>query len=156
MSEVVSTLFFQHIMNINNSKVLAGIAIVLMNIGSRYIISDLGIIHNKILSSEIFKKLIIFAMFFVATRDILTAFMLSISYIIIVDGILHEKRKYCIVPKKYFEQNMSGVTEQEYIKAKEIINKYETQKTTSQEQNNISTTYDVYKKNLLVLNANNS
>jgi hypothetical protein len=144
-------------MNINNSKVLAGIAIVLMNIGSRYIISDLGIIHNKILSSEIFKKLIIFAMFFVATRDILTAFMLSISYIIIVDGILHEKRKYCIVPKKYFEQNLSGVTEQEYIKAKEIINKYESKsKATTQEQNNINTTYDVYKKNLLVLNANNS
>jgi ABC-type multidrug transport system fused ATPase/permease subunit len=154
----MSDLFFQNLMYFNNSKILAGISIVLMNIGSRYIISDLGIIHNKILSSEIFKKIIIFAMFFVATRDILIAFMLAISYVIIVDGILHEKRKFCIVPKKYIEQEQKNISEQEYLKAKNIIIKYDSQNKKEKEivnsEENYINTYDIYKNNLNILNTN--
>jgi hypothetical protein len=144
----MSDFFLSNIIYLNNSKILAGISIVLMNIGSRYIISDLGVIHNKILSSEIFKKIIIFAMFFVATRDILIAFMLSISYVVIIDGILHEKRKFCIVPKKYIEQEQKNISELEYKKAKDIINKFEQQnKTIIHSENNLNT-FDIYKNNL--------
>jgi hypothetical protein len=150
----MSDIFLQNLMSLNNSKVLAGISIILMNVGSRYVISDLGIVHNKILASEAFKKIIVFAMFFVATRDVLVAFMLTIAYIIIVDGILHEKRKFCIVPKKYFA-NTPPVTEQEYNKAKEIIKLYESNKNTNKSslENNLNV-YDIYKKNLSVLNTN--
>lgn len=148
---------------LNNSKILAGLSIILMNLGSRYVISDLGIIHNKILSSELFKKLIIFAIFFVATRDIMISFMLTISYVLIIDGILHEKRKFCIIPKEYIKDVQIQISEQEYNKAKDIIIKYESKKVTSEtnpENQNISTIltnnnfniYDTYKKNLLILN----
>lgn len=157
----------------NNSKILAGLCIILMNLGSRYIISDLGIIHNKILSSELFKKLIIFAIFFVATRDIMISFMLTISYILIIDGILHEKRKFCIIPKEYIKDVQMQISEQEYNKAKDIIVKYESKKVTSETQenknnsnsinsnisdisniltNNNLNIYDTYKKNLLIIN----
>jgi len=73
---------------------------LLMNFGSKYIVGDLGQAHDKILSNQIVKKLIVFSLFFVATRDIITAFLMTILYVIIVDGILHEKSKFCIVPKK--------------------------------------------------------
>ena len=136
-----------------------------MNLGSRYIISDLGIIHNKILSSELFKKLIIFAIFFVATRDVMISFMLTISYVLIIDGILHEKRKFCIIPKEYIQNVQMQISEQEYNKAKDIVIKYES-KVTSENTSNISNNsnisniltndnlniYDIYKKNLLILN----
>lgn len=154
---------------LNNSKILAGLSIILMNLGSRYVISDLGIIHNKILSSELFKKLIIFAIFFVATRDIMISFMLTISYVLIIDGILHEKRKFCIIPKEYIKDVQMQISEQEYNKAKDIIIKYESKKVTSEtNQNNQNNSvnsnisdilinnnlniYDTYKKNLLILN----
>jgi hypothetical protein len=158
----------------NNSKILAGLCIILMNLGSRYVISDLGIIHNKILSSELFKKLIIFAIFFVATRDIMISFMLTISYVLIIDGILHEKRKFCIIPKEYIKDVQMQISEQEYNKAKDIILKYESKKVTSETNqenlinsvnsnsnisdisniltNNNLNIYDTYKKNLLILN----
>jgi hypothetical protein len=161
---------FTQIAFLNNSKVLAGLSIILMNMGSRHVISDLGIVHNKILSSEIFKKIIVFSMFFVATRDVITAFMLTISYIFVVDGILHEKRNFCIVPKRFLTQ--PPVSEEEYMRAKYIISKYETEKkttATSQEfkdpsltldemnnnsnsnSNSNSNIYDNYKKNLMFL-----
>ena len=117
------TEFFSSLAFLNNSKVLAGISMILMNVGSRHIISDLGIIHNNVLSSEIFKKIIIFAMFFVATRDVVVAFLLTLSYIFVVDGILHENRRFCIVPKKYIAKNK--ITVDQYVKAKAIVLEYD-------------------------------
>jgi hypothetical protein len=138
----------------NNSKILSGCCMILMNLGGRFIVGDLGIIHNKILATELFKKLVIFAIFFIATRDILTAFMLTISYILIIDGLLHEKRKFCIVPKEFIPESPQ-VTEQDYNKAKDIIKSYEAQATkqTKTLKDNINI-FDIYKNNLLLLNQN--
>jgi hypothetical protein len=84
----------------NNNKIVWGLTMLLMNFGSRYIVGDLGKAHDAILSNQIVKKLIVFSLFFVATRDVLTAFLLTIVYIVVIDGILHEKSKFCIVPRK--------------------------------------------------------
>lgn len=116
---------WDHLALLNNNKVLWGVTMVLMNIGSRYVIADLGKIHDSLLATEFVKKIIIFSIFFVATRDILIAFMLTISYIFIIDGILHEKRRFCIVPKKYINQVENKISKEEYLKAKSIVMKYE-------------------------------
>lgn len=84
----------------NNNRIVWGLTMLLMNFGSRYLVGDLGKAHDAILSNQVVKKLIIFSLFFVATRDVLTAFLLTIAYIIIIDGILHENSKFCIVPRK--------------------------------------------------------
>lgn len=109
---------------LNNSKIVSGVALLMLNIGSRYIQADFGKAHDMLLSNEYVKKLIIMSMFFVATRDISIAFLLTILYIIIIDGVLHEDRKWCLIPKKYISQGK--FTENDYAKAKEIINEYET------------------------------
>lgn len=144
----------ESILLLNNSKVLAGISMILMNFGSRHIISDLGIVHQNIMSSEIFKKVIIFAMFFVATRDVITAFMLTLSYIFVVDGILHEKRKFCIVPKKYI--TYPAITKEQYMRAQEIVSKYES--TVAQEhivvQEEEKRVYDTYSQNMALFATN--
>lgn len=86
---------------INNSKVTAGVAMLLLNLGARYVQADMGKVHEMILSNSYVKKLIIFCLFFIATRDICVAAGLTVFYILVFDGILHEKRKFCIVPSKY-------------------------------------------------------
>ena len=91
---------FETIALANNNKLFWGLTMLLMNFGSRYIVGDLGKSHEKILTNHIVKKAIVFSLFFVATRDIIIAFILTIVYIIVIDGILHDKSKFCIVPKK--------------------------------------------------------
>ena len=141
---------FQNVIMLNNSKILAGISMILMNIGSRHVIADLGIVHQNILSSEIFKKIIIFAMFFVATRDVIIAFILMLSYVLIIDGILHEKRKFCIVPKKYIHH--PNIPYEQYMKAKDIVLQYEINKSeVSMEATEAENVYDTYKKNIMVM-----
>lgn len=114
-------MLFESIAVLNNNKIIWGVTMILLNMGSKYILADLGKIHEKVLTNELFKKLVLFSMFFVATRDLIVAFLLSVIYILIVDGIFHEKRNFTIVkelPKKH-------VTDMEYNHAKTIIKQYE-------------------------------
>lgn len=121
----------------NNSKVAAGISMLLLNCGSRYIVGDLGKFHQDVLSNEYVKKIILFAMFFVGTRDILIAFLLTVLYIFVVDGLFNEKKKYCIIPNKYkkkYLQQQVLIDNTQYLQAKEIINNYEKQKQVLEEE----------------------
>jgi hypothetical protein len=75
--------------------------------GAKYVMADLGKVHEKLLANEIAKKIIVFSMFFVATRDIVTAFVLMVFYVLIVDGLLHESRLFSIVkPNPTTEQTV--------------------------------------------------
>lgn len=116
---------------VNNNRVLWGVTMILLNFGSRYVVADLGKSHELLLSNEIAKKIIIFSMFFVGTRDVLTSFLLTIAYIIIVDGILHENRRFCLLPKRMLSQakQHNAVTQTDYEKAKQLVSIYEKQHT---------------------------
>lgn len=148
---------------LNNNRMFWGITMLLLNLGSRFVVADLGKIHETILANEYFKKLILFSMFFVATRDILAAFVLTILYIIVIDGLLHEKRKFCIIPKKYIDnihkqdQNKQDINEAQYLQAKQIVLAYEnnkkiTQEITQEQYNPIKTSYEKYVNNVKLLN----
>ncbi len=100
-------------------------------------------------------------MFFVATRDILAAFVLTILYIIIIDGLLHEKRKYCIIPKKYIDtiKNKQDITENQYLQAKQIVLGYEIKDKQIKQEQDIQmhrslgkTSLETYMNNVKLLN----
>jgi hypothetical protein len=147
MWELISTLA----MTANTNKWLAGGAMLLVNLGGRYIHADLNKTHDLILSNEYFKKLIVFALFFMATRDVITAFILTLLYIFIVDGLLHGDRKYCIIPKKYINYKEQPKAS-DYDKAKEIVSKYENFQNMAINENN--SIYVKYLANLSILNLN--
>lgn len=137
------SIMFNTVEYLNGNKFFWGVTMLLLNFGSRFIISDLGKIHEQILANEIVKKIITFSLFFVATRDIIIAFILTVLYIVIIDGILHEKRKFCMVPQKYIKQE--NITSEEYQRALSIVQEYE--KIKSSEKSDINY-YDIYKQKL--------
>lgn len=146
---------YEIIQILNNSKVLWGVTMLMLNFGSRFVVADLGKFHESILATEFVKKVIVFSMFFVATRDVLTAFILTIMYIFLIDGILHEKRKYCIVPNKYKEQNLKNIdiNESQYLQAKQAVIQYEMQNKKESFENNNNTLYNNYANNIKMLNS---
>ena len=89
-------------------------------------------------------------MFFVATRDISIAFLLTIFYIIVVDGILYEKGKFCLVPKNYYN-NKPDIPESVYKKSKEIVDLYESDRKKDLEDVNTKSNYTNYISNLSTL-----
>jgi hypothetical protein len=115
---------------LNNNKIMWGITMLLLNLGGKYIVADLGKFHEKVLANEYVKKVILFSLFFVATRDVLVAFLLTILYTLIVNGILNEKQKFSIVPNKYKEEFTAADKHvQTYIQNIKILNKIKNDQT---------------------------
>jgi hypothetical protein len=138
---------------INSNKIMWGVSMLMLNFGARYVVADLGKAHEVILSHEITKKLIVLCLFFVATRDILMSFILTVAYIVVIDGILHEKRRFCLVPKSIIETataKQHTVSKDDYLKARDIINRYETNKENDKEviELNKKTLYMNYVNNI--------
>lgn len=148
-------LLLSNLMILNNSKILSGVMLLLMNFGSRFVVGDLSHTQNAFLSSEFFKFIIIYAIFFVGTRDIFIAFAMALIYIILVDGILNEKRRFCIIPNKYIV-NPSNVSSEDYAKAKKIIENYESRAPLLSDNNTLlqNDIHYIYKANLNILQRN--
>lgn len=85
---------------LNTNKIFIGCAMLIMNLGSKYIAMDIGPGHERILKNEIFKKVILFCMVFVATRDIMTAIILTFAFTVVFNGLLNEKSRFSLLWKK--------------------------------------------------------
>ena len=62
---------------LNVNKYFIGISMIIVNIGARFIIDELDDDTRQYVSNKFVRKLFIFCAFFMATRDILTAFILT-------------------------------------------------------------------------------
>ena len=61
------------ISSLNNSKLLMGLAMLLLNVGSKYIEIGLSRTQEEALRNALGRELLIFAVVFTATRDIITS-----------------------------------------------------------------------------------
>lgn len=107
---------------LNNNKYLAGIAMIMFSIGSRYIVIDMSKNTETLLKTKIMRRLTLFSIFFVGTRDVFVSIVLTSVFLIMTMGLFNEGSGYCIIPKK-FEDNV--FTPEEYAMSKRIIQEYE-------------------------------
>ena len=115
---------------LNNSKYFSGIIMVLLNIGSKYVSLELSEAQQQFLNHPIIRKLLVFTIFFVATKDIVVSVILSTIFIIFICGIFHEESKICVAKnslKTFCKKRKDLVNQEDYKKAKKIVKEYETQ-----------------------------
>ena len=74
---------------LNENKYFIGLSMILVNIGSRYIIDDLNNEHRNLIRNEYIRKIFIFSVFFMATRDIIVALFLTILFVIFVKELFN-------------------------------------------------------------------
>ena len=108
----------------NESKFFFGLTMMLFNFGSKYIVVDISKSHEAFLKSTIIRRITIFCMFFVATKDLYVSLLMTAVFIVLAYGIFASNSKMCILPKSLYDDN---VTEEEYSLAKELLRKYEDQ-----------------------------
>jgi cobalamin synthase len=112
-----------NLLALNTSKYFAGIMMLLMNLGSKYVSEELSEIQSTFISHRIMRRILVFVLVFYATRDIKVALILTAVFVVLVSGILHEDSKYCVLPNKIIEKK--EVTRDEYLTAKKIVDRYE-------------------------------
>jgi len=124
-------LIHEKLMNINDSKIFAGLMIITLNIASKFATLKLGKTAEMYLKYTFSKQILVFAIAWMGTRDIYIALTLTIIFIILFDFLLNDESSFCILPQdfKEFYDNMDAVISQEdYIKAKTTVEKYVEQK----------------------------
>jgi hypothetical protein len=119
-----------HIMFLNNSKFFAGVVMILLNIGSKFISIQFSKSTEEYLKMNVTKQLLVFAMAWMGTRDIYTALVLTAVFTILSDHLFNEESPYCCVPQKFrilaktIDQNNDGIiSEQDINNAISILEK---------------------------------
>jgi putative Mn2+ efflux pump MntP len=74
--------------NLSENKYFIGFTMILLNIGARFIIDELDDDLRKTVSDKFIRRLFIFCSFFMATKDIFIALILTIVFVIIINEFL--------------------------------------------------------------------
>lgn len=72
---------------INENKYMIGITMIMLNIGARFIIDELDDDLRKMISNVFVRRVVIFCSFFMATKDLFTAIVLTIIFIILINEV---------------------------------------------------------------------
>lgn len=79
-------------------KMLSGAASLSMNVAMRHVLQDLSPMQQRLFQSSGFKCIAVFAMFYVSTRDVMLAVVLTAVTIVLLRHLLHEHSPLCIIP----------------------------------------------------------
>ena len=72
---------------INENKYIIGLTMIMLNIGARFIIDELDDDLRKLISNTIVRRVVIFCSFFMATKDLFTAVVLTIIFVILINEV---------------------------------------------------------------------
>ena len=124
-----------HIMYLNNSKFFAGVIMILLNVGSKFIQIQFSKSTEEYMKYSVSKQLLVFSMAWMGTRDIYTALGLTAVFTILSEYLFNEESSLCIVPHEYrvlhklVDTNEDGiVTEPELAAAIAVMEKAKREK----------------------------
>jgi len=72
---------------INDNKYIIGITMIMLNIGARFIIDELDDDLRSIVSNKYVRRIVIFCSFFMATKDLFTAIVLTVIFVIFINEV---------------------------------------------------------------------
>ena len=121
--------------NLNNSKLLTGLGMLILNIFSKYIELNLSKTQEQYIKSAIGREVLIFTIVFIGTHDILLSILLTAAFITLSNTVFHEDSRFCLMSKKYkalnsvLDTNKDGyVSDKEIKEARDILEKANIQK----------------------------
>jgi hypothetical protein len=116
-----------HVMYLNNSKFFAGVVMILLNVGSKFVSVQFSKSTEEYLKFSLSKQLLVFAMAWMGTRDIYAALGLTAVFTILSDHLFNEESTMCIVPhnmrvlNKLVDTNEDGVVSEPELAAAIVV-----------------------------------
>lgn len=120
----------ENLASLNNSKFFAGLVMIMLNIGSKYITIELSKTQEEYLKNHIARQILIFSISWMGTRDILMSLGLTAIFIVMTEFLFNENSRFCVIPLEYrkykdvLDLNGDGVVSPDELKkAEEILKK---------------------------------
>ena len=134
-----------HVMYLNNSKFFAGVIMILLNVGSKFISIQFSKSTEEYMKYSLSKQILVFAMSWMGTRDIYAALGLTAVFTILSEHLFNEESTMCIVPHQYrvldklIDTNGDGIiSDQEINSAISILEKAKREKQRKQQKTSFS------------------
>lgn len=134
------TILHDHIMNLNNSKIFAGLMIIVLNVASKFVNVKLSKTMESYLKHTFSRDMLVFAIAWMGTRDIYTALLIMLVFIVLMDYLLNEESAFCCLPENFTDYHVSLLDNSEVItpdqvkQAEEVLEKAKKQKTQQKQQ----------------------
>lgn len=120
MKKIKDKSIFSGLKVLNDNKFFAGLIILIMNIGSKYISVELSKTQENYIKYSLGRQILIFAIIWMGTRDIVTSLIMTIIFILFADYLFNEHSRYCVIPDKYKELNITPDSEKTKVTQKEV------------------------------------
>lgn len=89
---------------LNNSKFFLGVMLIVLNIGSRYLVDEFSTNPEDYSNNLVLRRIAVFAVCFVGTRDLVTSLLLTAGFIIMAQGVSSKSREG-MANKKQIEES---------------------------------------------------
>ena len=104
---------------LNESKLVMGIIMIFLNVASKYIELGFSKTQEQALRNGLGREILIFAVAFTATKDLVLAIIITASFMLLSDVLFHEESRFCLMPErmkklsKLVDTNKDGVISKE-------------------------------------------
>jgi hypothetical protein len=95
-----------NIQTMNQSKIFAGLMIIILNIASKFVIIQLPKTVESYLKFTFSRDVLVFAIAWMGTRDIYIALGIVCLFIFIVDFLCNENSALCILPENFIDSHV--------------------------------------------------
>jgi hypothetical protein len=138
---------------LNDSKIFAGIMIIIINISSKFVNFGMSKTMESYLKFNFSRNVLIFAMTWMGTRDIYIAISITLVFILVTEFLMNEDSMFCFLPKSYISKQVAKLNEptptpspEDIVKAKIILEKAGVNKKNELTDSNMNP--EVYNDNL--------
>jgi len=87
-------------MPINTSPFFSGIMMILLNVYSKYITLEISSFQDSFLKRKFIRRIMIFVMAFMATKDVLKSLVITAVFIIFAFELFNENSSLSLLPKE--------------------------------------------------------
>ena len=77
---------------------ISGVIMILLNVGTSYLMQDIMPVANRLFKYRWVRRLVFFAIFFTATRNLLISIVLTVIATMVLDMFLNEDSRFCLIP----------------------------------------------------------
>ena len=129
-----------HVMTVNNSKIFAGLMIIVLNIASKFVTFKLPKTMESYLKYTFSRDILVFAIAWMGTRDIYIALIITGIFMLCMEYFFNEESAFCCLPSNFTDYHVSlinsdeSVTPEQIKQAEEVLEKARQQKVEQQYQ----------------------
>jgi hypothetical protein len=118
--EEVPNGILMYLNNLNNSKFLTGLIVILLNVGGKYVSVSLSKNQEEYFKNVIGHHLIILAACWMATRDIILSVILTGIFIVLTKFLLNDESRFSIIPNNWKKEKVEFMETKGSLKSADI------------------------------------